>query len=120
MNVLNTIAIIIAITGSVIVIWGVLVTSFLFLKIELKKLVNKNDIAYEAQIRFSISSYLLLGLDFMLAADIIHTIHNPVLNELYILAIIVAIRSVISFFLHKEMYGSLTDKEVPEKNKSII
>ncbi len=81
MQMLNTIAIIIGITGSVIIIWGVLVTSFLFLKTELKKLINKTDMLYEAKIRYSFSSYLLLGLDFMLAADIIHTIHNPVLND---------------------------------------
>ena len=109
MHILNTIAILIGITGSIIIIWGVLVTSFLFLKTEVKKLLNKTDILYEAKIRYSFTSYLLLGLDFMLAADVIHTIHNPVLNELYILAIIVAIRSVISFFLHKEMYASLPD-----------
>lgn len=60
----------------------------------------------EAVIRYNFSSYLL-GLDFILAADIIHTIYNTVLNELYILAMIVAIRSVISFFLHKEMSTSL-------------
>ena len=120
MHLLNTIATIIAITGSIIIIWGVLVTSVLFLKAEVNKWTNKSDIAYESKIRFSISSYLLLGLDFMLAADIIHTIHNPVLNELYILAIIVAIRSVISFFLHKEMYGTITNAEIPNKNKSTI
>jgi uncharacterized membrane protein len=45
----------------------------------------------------------------MLAADILHTIHNPVLNELYILAMIVGIRSVISFFLIKEMGSIKTD-----------
>ncbi|MBU1821838.1 MAG: DUF1622 domain-containing protein [Bacteroidetes bacterium] len=109
MQILNLIAIIIGIAGSVIIIWGVLVTSFLFLKREFKKLVNRIDVPTEAVIRYNFSSYLLLGLDFMLAADIIHTIHNPVLNELYILAMIVAIRSVISFFLHKEMSTSLAD-----------
>lgn len=41
----------------------------------------------------------------MLAADIIRTIHKPILNDLYILAIIVGIRSVISFFLIKEITG---------------
>ena len=120
MRTLNTIAIIIAIAGSIIIIWGVLVTSFLFLKTEVKKWTNRSDMSNEAKIRFNISSYLLLGLDFMLAADIIHTIHNPVLNELYILAMIVAIRSAISFFLHKEMYGSIPKTEIPNKNKSNV
>jgi len=48
----------------------------------------------------------------MLAADIIHTIHKPVLKELYVLAMIVSIRSVISFFLVKEMGGIKSDKSL--------
>lgn len=117
MQTLNTIAIIIAIAGSVIIIWGTLVTAILFLKAEWTKLIGKSEKLHDANIRYSISSYLLLGLDFMLAADIIHTIHNPVLNELYILAIIVAIRSVISYFLHREMYGSQAAPMISDKNK---
>lgn len=117
MQTLNTIAVIIAIAGSVIIIWGTLVTAVLFLKAEWTKLIGKNEKLQDVTIRYSISSYLLLGLDFMLAADIIHTIHNPVLNELYILAIIVAIRSVISYFLHKEIYGLPADAKNSGKNQ---
>ncbi|MBN8670002.1 MAG: DUF1622 domain-containing protein [Chitinophagales bacterium] len=103
MQVFNYIAIGISIAGSCIIIWGVLLTVFDFIKMELNRLVKKSDSNSDEKIRYSFSSYMLLGLDFMLAADIIHTIHNPVLKELYILAMIVAIRSVISFFMHKEM-----------------
>ncbi len=105
MNVFNNIAKSISIAGSIIIIWGVMITIFKVLALERRRIVNiKSDISSET-IRHQFSSYLLLGLDFMLAADIIHTIHNPILNELYILAIIVGIRSVISFFLNKEMTG---------------
>ncbi len=103
MQVFNYIATGIGIAGSCIIIWGVLLTVFNFFKIESNRFIKKIDSKDDGEIRYSFSSYMLLGLDFMLAADIIHTIHNPVLNELYILAIIVAIRSVISFFMHKEM-----------------
>ena len=120
MQTLNTIAIIIAIAGSIIIVWGTLVTAILFLRAEWFKLMGKNDKLHDANIRYSISSYLLLGLDFMLAADIIHTIHNPVLNELYILAIIVAIRSVISYFLHNEMYRSIAVPKISNKDKKEI
>ena len=118
MRALNTIAVIIAIAGSVIIIWGTFVTAVLFLKSEWSKLFGKNEKLQDVNIRYRISSYLLLGLDFMLAADIIHTIHNPVLNELYILAIIVAIRSVISYFLHREMYRSVVNTNVLEKSNT--
>jgi len=105
MNVFNYIAQSVSIAGSIIIIWGVMITIFKVLALERRRIVNiKSDISSE-KIRHQFSSYLLLGLDFMLAADIIHTIHNPVLNELYILAMIVGIRSIISFFLNKEMTG---------------
>lgn len=103
MNIFNYIAITISTAGSIIIIWGVVVTIFKVFALEIKRIKNtKCDIKSE-DIRHQFSSYLLLGLDFMLAADIIHTIHKPILNELYILAIIVGIRSVISFFLSKEI-----------------
>ena len=103
MEALNYIAIGISIAGSIIIIWGVLITIFNFLKNEKNKLFNIKYQNNSGPVRYQFSGYLILGLDFMLAADIIHTIHNPVLNELYVLAIIVGIRSVISFFLVKEM-----------------
>jgi uncharacterized membrane protein len=76
MQTLNTIAIIIAIAGSFIIVWGTLVTAFLLIREEWSKLIGKNGKLHDAKIRHSIISYLLLGLDFMLAADIIHTIHK--------------------------------------------
>ena len=103
MEALNYIALAISIAGSIIIIWGVLVTIFYFFKNEKNKFSNIKFINDSGSIRYRFSGYLILGLDFMLAADIIHTIHNPVLNELYVLAMIVGIRSVINFFLVKEM-----------------
>lgn len=99
----NYISLAISIAGSIIIIWGVALTTFFFIKMERNKLLNKNITSSSDKIMYNLSSYLRLGLDFMVAADIIRTIQNPVLNELYILALIVAIRSVISFFLQKEM-----------------
>ena len=42
-------------------------------------------------------------LEFLIAADIIHTIVKPTLEELAILGSIVIIRTIISYFLGKEM-----------------
>ena len=103
METLNFTATGISIAGSIIIIWGVLKTIFNFLKNEKNKLYNLNHQSNSGPVRYQFSGYLILGLDFMLAADIIHTIHNPVLNELYVLAMIVGIRSVINFFLINEM-----------------
>ncbi|MES2267407.1 MAG: DUF1622 domain-containing protein [Bacteroidota bacterium] len=110
MEVLNYIAMGISIAGSIIIIWGVLITVANFLNNEKNKIFNIKHQSNSGSIRYQFSGYLILGLDFMLAADIIHTIHNPVLNELYVLAMIVGIRSVINFFLMKEMGNSESAK----------
>lgn len=103
METFNYISISISIAGSIIIIWGVLRTAVDFMITEFQVLFRKANAEKESEIRYHLGRYLLLGLDFMLAADIIHTIHKPVLTELYILAIIVAIRTVISYFLQKEI-----------------
>lgn len=110
MEILNCIAIGISVAGSIIIIWGVLITVVNFSKNERDKLFKVESQNKSEPIRYELNGYLILGLDFMLAADIIHTIHNPVLKELYVLAMIVGIRSVISFFLTKEMGTNTIDK----------
>lgn len=110
MEAFNYIALAISIAGSIIIMWGVVITGFNFLRNEKNIIVNIKSKQGGESVRHQFSGYLILGLDFMLAADIIHTIHNPVLNELYVLAMIVGIRSVISFFLVKEMGSSESTK----------
>jgi len=55
------------------------------------------------RIRHTVGAYLLLGLEFLIAADIIRTIVKPTLEELAILGGIVIIRTIISYFLGKEI-----------------
>ncbi|TKK66310.1 DUF1622 domain-containing protein [Ilyomonas limi] len=110
MDAFNYIAIGISIAGSIIIIWGILITIFSLLIFEKDKIVNPKLANGSEVIRHKLGAYLLLGLDFTLAADIIHTIHNPVLKELYVLAMIVGIRSIINFFLLKELASIKSNK----------
>lgn len=103
METFNYVALGISIAGSGIIIWGAAVVLFHFFRSERKNAANAKPDDGRDYLSHRFGAYLILGLDFMLAADIIHTIHKPLLNELYVLAIIVGIRSVISFFLVKEM-----------------
>jgi len=50
-----------------------------------------------------------MGLEFMIGADIVRTLIRPSLQELAVLGSMVAIRTVISFFLNKEMGKDHTD-----------
>lgn len=54
-------------------------------------------------VRQELASYLLLSLEFVIAADIIHTITSPTMENLLLLGVIVVIRTAISFVLEREL-----------------
>ncbi len=82
MEAFNYIALGVGVAGSIIIIWGVLITMFNFLRNEKDNLVNKKLPNISGALRYQFSGYLILGLDFMLAADMIHTIHKPQLTDM--------------------------------------
>ena len=55
------------------------------------------------KLRQVLGYYLLLGLEFLIAADIIDTLMKPTTQDLIILGAIVAIRTVISYSLNSEL-----------------
>lgn len=54
------------------------------------------------QIRMNLTSKIVFGLEFLIAADILATIIAPTQNELIMLAVVVIIRTVLGYFLEKE------------------
>ena len=56
-----------------------------------------------AGVRLLLARYLALGLEFQLAADILATAVNPSWEEIGKLAAIAAIRTLLNFFLGREM-----------------
>ncbi len=55
------------------------------------------------QLRHLLGYYLLLGLEFLIAADIIDTLMKPSAQDLLVLGTIIVIRTVISFSLNAEL-----------------
>ncbi len=109
LNVLEYISLSIGIVAVITIIWGVIKGSVELVRVELSKpsIRGERHISFE-QVRYDIGTHLLLGLEFLIAADIIRTIVRPSLEELAILGSIVVIRTVISYFLGKDIrqYGS--------------
>ena len=101
---------VIGIGAIVIISWGALLTFFRFLTLEMQRLKGSKTYREKLVLRHQFGSYLLLGLEFLIAADVILTITYPTLEEIAILASIVVIRTVISFFLDKEMAYSENEK----------
>lgn len=62
-------------------------------------------------IRWVFTTRILIGLEFFVAADVLKTILEPTLQDLAVLGSLVAIRTVVSYFLGKEV------SELPEDRK---
>jgi uncharacterized membrane protein len=89
--------------GVAIIVWGVVLTVYRLLKLEFSRLKYKSIYRERESVRHKFATYLLLALEFMIAADIIGTVIHPTFEEIAILASIVVIRTVISYFLEKEI-----------------
>ena len=89
--------------GVAIIVWGVVLTLYRLLKLEFRRLKHKSIYRERESVRHQFASYLLLALEFLIAADIIATVIHPTFEEIAILASIVVIRTVISYFLEKEI-----------------
>ncbi|WP_164814037.1 DUF1622 domain-containing protein, partial [Clostridium perfringens] len=55
------------------------------------------------RVKSCLGTYILLGLEILICADIIESILNPTFHDIIVLASIVVIRTVISYFLNKEI-----------------
>lgn len=93
----------IGIVGVAVIVYGVVRMLLKFLRMEIiPGPRGRTSISREA-LRHHLGSYLLLGLEFLIAADIILTITHPTLEDMAVLGSIVIIRTVISYFLDHEM-----------------
>ena len=86
-----------------IVVWGVFLCLITFIKVEISINNRSNIVQKITSTKNYLGSYILLGLEILISADIIDSILNPTLHDILRLAAIVIIRTVISYFLNKEM-----------------
>ena len=103
MDFLQEISQVIGLASMGILILGSAQTVILFLGNELSRLNGGYSLEKIASLRIKLGQYLLLGLELLIASDIIETIVNPGLEELAQVAGIVLIRTVLSFFLNREI-----------------
>ena len=92
-----------------IIIWGVVCAAMRLVGMEIKLLQGKQYKRDAAVIRQHLGFYLLLGLEFLIAVDVIETLMHPDWKELGVLAGLVVLRTLMSFSLHWEL------KEIEEE-----
>ncbi len=66
------------------------------------------------QVRRQLGTYILVGLEFMIASDIIHTVITRELEDLAFVAALVAIRTAIGFFLAREITEAESQPKPPD------
>jgi uncharacterized membrane protein len=66
----------------------------------ISRLDNKYTTDY---VRLTLGTYILIGLEFMVGQDIIETVLHTSMQQLYMLGMIVVIRTILDFFLSREM-----------------
>lgn len=100
-NIINIASFTLNIIGALITVWGIIVSLCAFLK---KEFSCKEDcVKSNEAIRIKLGSYLVLALEFFIAGDIIKTIITPTWQGLGILGAIVVIRTILSYFLTKDI-----------------
>lgn len=100
-NIINAISFSLNVVGALITIWGIIISFFGFLKKEI--FVREESIQLNEAIRIKLGSYLVLALEFFIAGDIVKTIITPTWQSLGILGAIVVIRTILSYFLTKDL-----------------
>ena len=95
-----------------VLLWGVAVAAVRLVRLEFLRIKGQHMLKQRQLLRQQLGSYILLGLEFLIAADIIHTVikQDLTLEDVGVLVGIVLIRTAISYFLHKE----ISDMRGPE------
>jgi uncharacterized membrane protein len=100
---LATVASVIDLIGIAIVLWGFLRALVGFLRNEAVRFRSGAGASCMQQVRIDLGTYILVGIEFMIASDIIHTVVTRRLVDLAFVSALVAIRTAISFFLSREI-----------------
>jgi uncharacterized membrane protein len=103
----------ISLLGVLVIILGVMSGLVRFLRSEASALRGATVEGERRKLRQVLGYYLLVGLEFLIAADIIDTLMKPTTQDLIILGAIVAIRTVISYSLNSELSHESSHSEKP-------
>ncbi|NGX38849.1 MAG: hypothetical protein KR126chlam1_00164 [Chlamydiae bacterium] len=90
----------ISLIGVLVILWGSLRAGYYFLWYCQKKLKNGEAVDL---IRLEFGQAIVLGLEFIVAADVIETTKAPTYYSLGVLAGLIAIRTILSYALNHEL-----------------
>ena len=103
----------IGILGVLVIVFGVACGLVRFVRAEVRAAHGSDVDEDRKRLRHVLGYYLLLGLEFLIAADIIDTLMKPSVQDLIVLGTIVLIRTVISYSLNAELKSEHQTKATP-------
>lgn len=103
-SIINFISMIIGMIGAAIILFGIVHSFTLILKFWSLRHQPSREGTQLDHIRLDLGRYIIIALEFFIAKDIIETLVLPSWSEIGMLAVIVVIRTILSFFLTKELY----------------
>jgi uncharacterized membrane protein len=106
MDYLHHLGVGVSMVGVLIIVYGVMVGLLRFVRSEVHALNGTKVDAERRHLRHLLGYYLLLGLEFLIAADIIETLMKPTVNgfnDFIVLGSTIVVRTVISWSLDKEL-----------------
>lgn len=93
----------IGVLGVLVICFGIASGLFRFLRSEVLAARGLNVDEDRKHLRHLLGYYLLLGLEFLIAADIIDTLMKPTPQDLLVLGAIIVMRTIISWSLNAEL-----------------
>ena len=115
-EVLHVIVEIIDLIGVAVLIFGFIKIFLKYLKTEFKNIAH-TPFRMLQRIRCEMGIYILLGLDFLIVSDIIQTILDLNIEEIIKLSALILLRTIISYFLGKEIIEIESIHDDPPTNE---
>ncbi len=119
-NIIASIAFVIQLCSASILLFGFVKIFIKFWLFELKsfRFKSKETSSNFKQLKNDIGAYILLGLDFYIIADILESMVAKDEKSLIRLALVIVIRTIIGYFLGKEMEHNSQEKNLnlPKQN----
>jgi uncharacterized membrane protein len=66
--------------------------------------MERKEIGLVEKVRLGLGHKIVFGLEFLIIADVLRTLINPAREELYKLGGIVLIRTILSYFISRELH----------------
>ena len=89
-------------TAGIVMVWGFAMAVFGFIQASLRRVVAERIRGLQV-VRCDLGVILVFALELLIISDLLHTIVSRSMDDLLMVGVLVVIRTVIAFFLNKEI-----------------